>query len=65
MTGTDVQNVNAIQDKMIVMPISESRGKTTTSPSTVTRANASKEIPIGPQPTLIAPTGIKSFDDIG
>jgi hypothetical protein len=61
MIDTDVQNVNAIQDKMIVMSLSESRGNTITSPSTVTQANASKEIP---QPTLIGPTGIKIFDDI-
>jgi hypothetical protein len=64
MIDTDVQNVNAIQDKMIVMSLSESRGNTITSPSTVTQANASKEIPFGPQPTLIGPTGIKIFDDI-
>jgi hypothetical protein len=29
------------------------------------QANASQAIPIGPQPTLIAPTGIKIFDEIG
>ena len=31
----------------------------------VTQVNASKEIPIGPQPSLIAPTGIEIFDEIG
>jgi len=36
MTDTDVQNVSAIQDKMIVKPLSEFQGNTTTSPSTVT-----------------------------
>ena len=48
MTDTDVQNVSAIQDKMIVKPLTEFQGNTTTSPSTVTQANASEEIPIGP-----------------
>ncbi len=60
----DVANVNAIQDKIIVKPLSEFQGNTTTSPSAVAQANASKQVPIGPQPTLIAPTGIKIFDEI-
>jgi hypothetical protein len=60
----DVPNVNAIQDKIIVKPLSEFQGNTTSSPSAVTQVNASKEVPIGPQPALIAPTGIKIFDEI-
>ena len=60
----DVPNVVAIQDKIIVKPLSEFLGNTTTS-SPVPVTNASKEVPIGPQPTLIAPTGIKIFDEIG
>lgn len=60
----DVPNVIAIQDKIIVKPLSEFQGNTTSS-SGVAQANASKEIPIGPQPSLIAPTGIKIFDEIG
>jgi hypothetical protein len=62
----DVPNVNAIQEKIIVKPLSEFQGNTTTSsPPSVTHANASKEVPIGPQPSLIAPTGIEIFDEIG
>jgi hypothetical protein len=62
----DVVNVNAIQDKIVVKPLSQSLGNTTTSSQpAATQVNASKEIPIGPQPTLIAPTGIKIFDEIG
>jgi hypothetical protein len=62
----DVPNVIALQDKIMVKPLSEFLGNTTTSsPVPVTGTNASKEIPIGPQPTLIAPTGIKIFDEIG
>jgi len=62
---SDVPNVNAIQDKIIVKPLSEFQANTTSSPAPVTETNVSKEIPIGPQPTLIAPTGIKIFDEIG
>jgi hypothetical protein len=62
----DVPNVIAVQDKIMVKPLSGFLGNTTTSsPVPVTGTNASKEIPIGPQPTLIAPTGIKIFDEIG
>jgi len=62
----DVPNVNAIQDKIIVKPLSAFQGNTTKSSEPVaTQANASKEVPIGPQPSLIAPTGIKIFDEIG
>jgi hypothetical protein len=62
----DVPNVNAIQDKIILKPLSEFQANTTTSsPLAVTQANASKEVPIGPQPSLIAPTGIEIFDEIG
>ena len=62
---SDLPNVHAIQDKIIVKPLSAFQANTTSSPSAVTETNASKEIPIGPQPTLIAPTGIKIFDEIG
>jgi hypothetical protein len=60
----DVPNVIAIQDKIVVKPLSEFQANTTSSTAPKTEANASKEIPIGPQPTLIAPTGIKIFDEI-
>jgi hypothetical protein len=61
----DVPNVVAIQDKIVVKPLSEFQANTTSSPAPVTETTASKEIPLGPQPTLIAPTGIKIFDEIG
>jgi hypothetical protein len=38
---------------------------TTSQQPAATQANASKEVPIGPQPSLIAPTGIKIYDEIG
>ena len=63
--SADLPNVHAIQDKIVVKPLSAFLGNETTSPSAVTQANASKEIPIAPQPSLIAPTGIKIFDEIG
>jgi len=61
----DVPNVVAIQDNIVVKPLSEFQANTTSSPAPVTETTASKEIPIGPQPTLISPTGIKIFDEIG
>ena len=61
----DVPNVNAIQDKIIVKPLSEFQGNATTSAPAAIQANTSKEVPIGPQPSLISPTGIKIFDEIG
>ena len=61
---TDVSNVIAIQDQFSVKPLSVFQGKPVTQPAT-NQANASQEILIGPQPTLIAPTGIKIYDEIG
>jgi hypothetical protein len=62
----DVPNVNAIQDKIIVKPLSEFQGNITTSlQPAVTQVNTSKEVPIGPQPSLIAPTVIEIFDEMG
>jgi hypothetical protein len=60
----DVANVVAIQDQFDVRPLSVFQGKPGTQPTTV-QANASQAIPIGPQPALIAPTGIKIYDEIG
>jgi hypothetical protein len=54
---TDVSNVIAVQDQFSVKPLSVFQGKPVTQSAT-NQANASQEIPIGPQPTLIAPTGI-------
>jgi hypothetical protein len=62
----DVPNVNAIQDKIIAKPLSVYQANTTVSSEpAATPVNASKEVPIGPQPSLIAPTGIEIFDEIG
>jgi hypothetical protein len=66
----DVDNVHTIQDQISVKPLSEFQGNTTTplssSPTTAatTQTNASKEVPIGPQPALIPTTGIKIYDEI-
>jgi hypothetical protein len=67
----DLPNVHAIQDKIVVKPLSEFQGKAATSPlqpeATTTAANASsssKQVPIAPKPQLIAPTGIKIYDEI-
>ncbi|HYJ00936.1 MAG TPA: DUF1254 domain-containing protein [Nitrososphaeraceae archaeon] len=62
---SDVPNVNAIQDKLTLTPLS-AFGRTITSlPQPVTsETNASKQVPIGPQPALIPATGIKIFDEI-
>jgi hypothetical protein len=65
VNGTaDVHNVNAIQAKLMLTPLS-AFGRNTTSPQPVTsETNASKQVPIGPQPSLIPTTGIKIFDEI-
>ena len=68
----DVANVHPIQDKIIVKPLSDFQGKTVAAnvqqPSTSTAnvsSSSSNQVPIGPQPYLIAPTGIKIYDEIG
>jgi hypothetical protein len=61
----DVANVNAIQDKIIVKPLSTFQGKAVPLPHRTANTTLSNEVPIGPQPTLIAPTGIKIYDEIG
>ena len=60
----DVANVNAIQDKIIVKPLSAFQGKAIP-PQPSADVSLSSEVPIGPQPSLIAPTGIKIYDEIG
>jgi hypothetical protein len=64
--------VHAIQDKIVLKPLSVFQGKAATplpQPTTAaTSANASsssKQVPIGPQPALIPTTGIKIYDEIG
>ena len=66
----DVPNVHTIQDKISVKPLSVFQGKATpsqsSSSSVVTQQMlSSKQVPIGPQPALIATTGIKIYDEIG
>ena len=62
---SDVLNVNAIQDKLTLTPLSFFGRNITSLPQPVTsETNASKQVPIGPQPTLIPATGIKIFDEI-
>jgi hypothetical protein len=58
----DVANVNAIQDKIVVKSLSGFQGKTVPPPTA--DAALSNEVPIGPQPSLIAPTGIKIYDEL-
>lgn len=61
----DVPNVNAIQDKLTLVPLSVfGRNTTSTTQPLTAETNASKQVPIGPQPTLIPTTGIKIFDEI-
>ena len=45
-------------------PLSAFQGKAVP-PQPTANATLSKEVPIGPQPALIAPTGIKIYDEIG
>jgi hypothetical protein len=58
----DVANVNAIQDNIVVKPLSAFQGKAVPPAADTALSN---EVPIGPQPSLIAPTGIKIYDEIG
>jgi hypothetical protein len=60
----DVANVNAIQDKIILKPLSAFQGKAVP-PQPPADAALSSELPMGPQPSLIAPTGITIYDEIG
>jgi hypothetical protein len=65
----DLPNVHAIQDKIVMKPLSVFQGKAATSPpqpaATSANASSSKQVPIGPQPALIPTTGIKIYDEIG
>ena len=63
-TSADVANVNAIQDKIVVKPLSAFQGKAIP-PKPTADAALSNKVPVGPQPSLIASTGIKIFDEIG
>jgi hypothetical protein len=65
--AADLPNVHAIQDKIVIKPLSAFQGKATpVQPAGATAANvsSSKQVPIGPQPALIPTTGIKIYDEI-
>jgi hypothetical protein len=64
----DVSNVHSIQDQFNLSPLSaQGIGNSTSSATTVpvTSSNASKEIPVAPDPALIPITGITIYDEIG
>jgi hypothetical protein len=64
----DVTNVNSIQDKFSLSPLSVLEGKAasnSTSTVGVTSSNTSKEVPVAPDPALIPTTGITIYDEIG
>ena len=69
---SDLSNVHSIQDKIIIKPLSQylnlvnlsSVTSSSSTSSTNKLSNQSNEIPIGPQPYLIATTGIKIYDEI-
>ena len=62
---SDVANVTALQDKLLLTPLSVFGQNATSSQTIATATNASKQVPIGPQPALIPTTGIKIYDEIG
>lgn len=66
---SDVSNVRALQDKIVIKPLSlfqtNQTAPTSTSQPALAGTNVSSQVPIGPQPYLIPRTGIKIFDEIG
>jgi hypothetical protein len=64
----DVSNVHSIQDQFILSPlfVLEGKGNSTSSATTTVGAitNASKEIPVAPDPALIPETGVTIYDEI-
>lgn len=64
--STDLDNVHSYQDKINVKPLSifQTNGTSGSTKSVKVEMNAT-QVPIGPQPSLIAPTGIKIYDEIG
>ena len=60
----NVPAVNAIQDKLMLTPLSVFGLNTTSQQPGTAEANASKQVPIAPQPALIPTTGIKIYDEI-
>jgi hypothetical protein len=60
---SDVPNVHAIQNKVIVMPLSAFEGKTA-APSQPQAGASSKQVPLSPEPALIPRSGIEVYDEI-
>jgi hypothetical protein len=60
----DVPTVNAIQDKLTLTALSVFEQNATSVQPVTSEINASKQVPIGPQPALIPTTGIKIYDEI-
>lgn len=61
---SDVTNVNAIQDKLLLTSLSDFGQNATYPQAVMSESNASKQVPIGPQPALIPTTGINIYDEI-
>ena len=61
----DVANVQAIQDKTSLTPLSAYQGNTTTTAAAASVNASTSGVPIAPQPALIPSTGIKIYDEIG
>jgi hypothetical protein len=64
----DVSTVHSIQDKFVLSPLSIFEGTSSSANATSavkeSGSNASKEIPVAPDPALIPKTGIEIFDEI-
>lgn len=61
---SDIPNVAALQDNLKLTPLSVFGQNTTSEQPVTSGTNASKQVPIGPQPSLIPTTGIKIYDEI-
>jgi hypothetical protein len=57
----DLDDAKAINDKIIVSPLSAYQANKTSPPTTVTETNPLKEIPIGPQPSLNSANRYQNF----
>lgn len=61
----DVSTVHSLQDKFTLSTLSSFKGEgSSTTPVAETNSNASKEIPLSPDPTLIPKSGIAIYDEI-
>ena len=61
----DVSTVHSLQDKFTLSPLSSFKAEgSSTTPVGETNSNASKEVPVSADPTLIPKTGIAIYDEI-